>query len=56
MSDSRNYISDAEVLRSIEGSQLGSVQFFLDCVRLHFDGPNLTTYSMPTVNVSGKCY
>jgi hypothetical protein len=40
----------AEGVRGLVGRSLASVEFVQDYVQLHFDGPTLTAYTLPTVS------
>jgi hypothetical protein len=42
------------MLENIVGEQLSSVEFVQDYIQLHFDGPTLTAFVLPTVSLSGK--
>jgi hypothetical protein len=41
-------------LDKILGEQLSSVEFVHDYVQLHFDGPTLTAFVLPTLDIAGK--
>jgi len=41
-------------LDKIVGEQLSSVEFVQDYIQLHFDGPTLTAFVLPTLNLRGK--
>lgn len=45
---------EEQLLQSIVGEQLSSVEFVHDYVQLRFDGPTLTAVTQPTVRVSGR--
>ncbi len=47
-------LSDA--LTKLVGSQLSSVEFVQDYVQLHFDGPTLTAYTLPTVVIGNSMF
>ena len=38
-----------DALRSIHGYPVSSIEFVQDYIQVHFDGPTLTTYTLPTV-------
>jgi hypothetical protein len=42
------------MLDSIVGEQLSSVEFVQDYIQLHFDGPTITAFVLPTVHLSRK--
>jgi hypothetical protein len=41
-------------LEKIVGEQLSSVEFVQDYVQLHFDGPTITAFVWPTLNLRGN--
>src|ERR1700686_1222650 len=41
-------------LEKIVGEQLSSVEFVQDYVQLHFDGPTITAFVWPTLNLGGN--
>jgi hypothetical protein len=45
---------DSDFLKLILGAQLSSVEFVMDYVQLHFDGPTLTVYFWPVVKRNGN--
>ena len=47
-------MTEKESLQVIVGRQLGSVEFVQDYVQLRFDGPCLTAFTHPTVEVQGR--
>jgi hypothetical protein len=50
-------ISEEEnVLKCIEGTEMSSVEFVRDYIQLRFDGPTLTTYTLPTLTLNGIKY
>lgn len=44
------------VARSLEGLQLSSIEFVQDYIQLHFDGPRLTAFTLPAVEVAGRLF
>lgn len=49
-------MSRADVLDAIVGEQLSSVEFVQNYVQLRFDGPTLTIYDYPVVEIGGIQY
>ena len=45
-----------EPLKVLEGRQMGSVEFVQDYVQLRFDGPTITAFTWPRVQVSNKWF
>ena len=43
-------------VETIVGEQLSSVEFVQDYLQLHFDGPTLTLFGWPTLNLHGKTH
>lgn len=41
----------ADGIRRLVGQPLASIEFVQDYVQLHFDGPTLTAYTLPVVNL-----
>lgn len=41
---------ELELLQTIVGEQMSSVEFIMDYVQLRFDGATLTTFTLPTVS------
>jgi hypothetical protein len=45
-----------DIFDCIIGEQLSSVTFVQDYLQLNFDGPCLTAYTWPVVEIAGLCY
>ena len=50
MADALSSLKLKEVMGEIVGRQLSSVTFVQDYIQFAFDGPGLTTYTLPTVS------
>jgi hypothetical protein len=46
----------AEGLQELVGKALASVEFVQDYVQFHFDGPNLTAYTLPSIAASSSAH
>jgi hypothetical protein len=46
----------SDVIASIAGEQLSSIEFVQDYVQLRFDGPTLTAFVWPTLTVGGNSF
>lgn len=49
-------ISPEQSIKTIEGSELSSVEFVRDYIQLKFDGPILTTFTLPKVVINGETF
>ena len=44
----------ADALRHLVGLPMASVEFVQDYVQLHFDGPTMTAYTLPTMSLKSS--
>lgn len=56
MTQSTSDIRGKELLRSLIGEKVSSVEFVENYVQMHFNGPSLTMYTMPTVTAGGVVF
>ena len=52
--DSPNHENELELLQTIVGEKLSSVEFVADYVQLRFDGSTLSAFTQPTIVVGNR--